>query len=212
MCYEIPHSHLHLLVPFQFNDNKSNSTKVWTQQNYNEQNEVALESLRWQPILTCLSVNRAVYLRSLPSRLNNRCGLSRMIKTISAGIFPFDWSPSFWKVTFVPDFQPGLIAILTSLSSFFGVPSACNTRREIFIFFTQPLLISSRVAYKSCSMGGSWTFSFLRGVWTLNEWDLFWESRIMGFHFIFSYFFFSVHKERKHQIISELIHYISVCM
>lgn len=121
---------------------------------------------------TCFNVKRAVYLKSLPSRLYSGCGLSRTIKTMSAGIFPRVWSPSFGNVTFVPDFQPGLIAILTSLSSFFGEPSACSTRREIFIFLTQPLLISSSVAYKSCSIAGSCVFSFFSGVWTLNECDL----------------------------------------
>lgn len=121
---------------------------------------------------TCLSVNRAVYLKSLPSLLNNECGLSLIMNTMSDGILPLDWSPSFWKVTFVPDFHPGFIAMLTYLSSFFGVPSDWMTRLEIFIFFTQPLLISSRVAYRSCSMAGSWVFSFFNGVCTLNECDL----------------------------------------
>lgn len=124
------------------------------------------------PIHTCFNVKRAVYLKSLPSRLYSGCGLSRTINTMSAGIFPRVWSPSFGNVTFVPDFQPGLIAILTNLSSFFGEPSAWSTRREIFIFLTQPLLISSSVAYKSCSIGGSCVFSFFSGVWTLNECDL----------------------------------------
>lgn len=123
-------------------------------------------------LLTCLRVRRAVYLRSLPSRRKSGWGLSRIINTISEGIFPFVWSPSFWNVTFVPDFQPGFTDMLTYLSSFFGVPSGCSTRLEIFIFFTQPLLISSSVTYKSCSTGGSWVFSFLSGVWTLNECDL----------------------------------------
>lgn len=125
-----------------------------------------------RPRLTCLRVRRAVYLRSLPSRRNSGWGLSRIINTISDGIFPFDWSPSFWNVTFVPDFQPGFTEMLTYLSSFLGVPSGCSTRLDIFIFFTQPVLISSRVTYKSCSTAGSWIFSFLTGVWTLNECDL----------------------------------------
>ena len=128
---------------------------------------------RWNKSqLTCLSVSRAVYRRSLPSRLNNACGLSRIMKTMSAGILPRDWSPSFWNVTFVPDFQPGFIDILTSLSSFFDVPSSLRTRREIFIFLTQPLLISSSVTLRSCSMGGSCVFSFFNGECTLKEWDL----------------------------------------
>lgn len=122
--------------------------------------------------LTCFNVSRAVYRKSLPSRLNSGCGLSRIRNTMSAGILPLDWSPSFWNVTLVPDFQPGLIAMLTYLSSFLALPSAWMTRREIFIFFTQPLLISSSVAYRSCSMGGSCVFSFLSGVCTLNECDL----------------------------------------
>lgn len=122
--------------------------------------------------LTCLRVRRAVYLRSLPSRRNSGCGLSRIINTMSEGIFPFAWSPSFWNVTFVPDFQPGFTDMLTYLSSFFGVPSGWSTRLAIFIFFTQPVLISSSVTYKSCSTGGSWIFSFLSGVCTLNECDL----------------------------------------
>lgn len=119
-----------------------------------------------------------MYRISLPSRLYNGCGLSRMTNTISAGILPCVWSPSFWNVTRVPDFQPGLIAMFTNLSSFFGVPSACSIRREIFIFLTQPLLISSSVAYKSCSIGGSCVFVSFLGVCTLNECDLWrkWEN------------------------------------
>lgn len=38
--------------------------------------------------LTCFSVSLAVYRKSLPSRLNNGCGLSRIKNTISAGILP----------------------------------------------------------------------------------------------------------------------------
>lgn len=110
----------------------------------------ANETWRWRLRLTCLSVRRAVYLRSLPSRRNSGCGLSRIINTMSDGILPLVWSPSFWNVTLVPDFQPGFTDMLTYLSSFFGVPSGCSTRLDIFIFFTQPLLISSRVTYKSC--------------------------------------------------------------
>lgn len=107
-------------------------------------------NVTWPPWLTCLSVRRAVYLRSLPSRRNSGCGLSRIINTMSDGILPLVWSPSFWNVTLVPDFQPGFTDMLTYLSSFFGVPSGCSTRLDIFIFFTQPLLISSSVTYKSC--------------------------------------------------------------
>lgn len=130
--------------------------------------------------ITCFNVKRAVNRTSLPSRLYSGCGLSRMMKTMSAGILPCIWSPSFWNVTRVPDFQPGLIAMFTNLSSFFGVPSACMIRLEIFIFLTQPLLISSSVTYKSCSMGGSCVFSFcLCGVCTLNECDLSrWKKKI----------------------------------
>lgn len=89
-------------------------------------------------VLTCLSVSLAVYRKSLPSRLNMACGLSRMMNTISAGILPGAWSPSFWNVTLVPDFQPGLIDICRTLSSFLELPSGWTTRREIFIFLTQP--------------------------------------------------------------------------
>lgn len=140
--------------------------------NWRQMGKIVLE-LSLVHEFTCFNVKRAVNRMSLPSRLYNGCGLSRMMKTMSAGILPCVWSPSFWNVTRVPDFQPGLMAIFTNLSSFFGVPSGCMTRREIFIFLTQPLLISSSVAYKSCSMGGSWVFSFcLCGVCTLNECDL----------------------------------------
>lgn len=43
--------------------------------------------------LTCFSVNLAVNLRLAPSLRYSGWGLSRMMKTMSAGIFPGVWSP-----------------------------------------------------------------------------------------------------------------------
>ncbi len=62
--------------------------------------------------------------------------------------------------------------MVTSLSSFRVVPSGCKIFFEIFIFFWQPVNISSNVTYKSCSIAGSWIFSFLFGVPDVNECDL----------------------------------------
>lgn len=61
-----------------------------------------------------------------------------MMKTMSAGILLGVWSPSRWKVIFVPAFQPGLTLMVNTLSSFREEPSGWNTFRDIFIFFVQP--------------------------------------------------------------------------
>ena len=48
-----------------------------------------------------------------------------------------------------------------TFSSFLTLPSLPTTRREIFMRFVTPLQMSSRVTSRSCSTGGSCTFSFL---------------------------------------------------
>lgn len=91
-----------------------------------------------------------------PSRTKCWCGLSLMVKTMSAGIDELLRSPSRWKVTLVPSFHPGATFIVKTLSSFLNdFPSVLGTFLLIFIFLTHPLSTSSNVKYKSCSIGGS---------------------------------------------------------
>ncbi len=64
--------------------------------------------------LASLRVILHTWRRSAPSRLKCWCGLSRIMKTISAGILLGAWSPSRWNVIFVPDFQPGFTLIVST--------------------------------------------------------------------------------------------------
>ena len=89
-------------------------------------------------LVTSLRVILQVCLRSGPSLLKCWCGLSRMIKTISAGILFGAWSPSRWNVILVPDFQPGFTLMVRTFSSFFAVPSFATTRLDIFIRLVTP--------------------------------------------------------------------------
>ena len=72
-----------------------------------------LNNLDWFE-LTSLSDILQEYLRSGPSRLKWTCGLSRMMKAMSAGILPGTRSPSLAKVTLVPDFQPGFTLMVST--------------------------------------------------------------------------------------------------
>ena len=66
------------------------------------------------PIFTSLSEILQEYLRSGPSLRKWTWGLSLMMNTMSAGILLGAWSPSLWKVIFVPDFQPGFTLIVST--------------------------------------------------------------------------------------------------
>ena len=104
---------------------------------------------QWEKLITSFRVILQVCLRSGPSLLKCWCGLSRMMKTISAGILFGAWSPSRWKVILVPDFQPGFTLIVSTFSSFFAVPSFATTRLDIFIRLVTPWNINL-LAWEHC--------------------------------------------------------------
>ena len=79
-----------------------------------------------------------------------------MTNAISAGILPGILSPSLAKVTLVPAFHPGLTLIWRTFSSTRLSPVFSSyTRLEIFIFFTTPLAMSSRLTGRSRSIVAS---------------------------------------------------------
>lgn len=91
-----------------------------------------------------------------PSLRKWGCGLSLMMKTMSAGMVLGDSSPSRGNVILVPSFQPRLISIVRILSSVRMVlPSGFNLLREIFILLVQPWKTSSRETLSSWMMAGS---------------------------------------------------------